>query len=166
MAQSQAFHCPSDSCPFSPPPEFRQSLPSQIQAISPFVDQLMRFIRRFRSEEESEYIEIAAREAITNAIVHGNCGDPEKRVYVTSRCDKDGGVSITIRDEGRGFDSRAVPDPTAPENRLSPHGRGIYVMHALMDEVRFEEGGTVVKMLKKAKASSPNSGNRNKEVEK
>ena len=55
---------------------------------------------------------------------------------------------MMIRDEGAGFDIRAVPDPTAPEHRMSTHGRGIYLMRALMDEVSFEEGGTVVCMRK------------------
>ena len=60
-----------------------------------------------------------------------------------------GEVSITIRDQGLGFDSRMVPDPTAPENSLLPHGRGIYLMKAFMDEVCFEDGGKVVRMRKK-----------------
>jgi len=57
---------------------------------------------------------------------------------------------------GQGFDSRLVPDPTAPENRLSAHGRGIYLMQALMDEVQFEEGGTVVKLHKHSNSTRCN----------
>ena len=65
-----------------------------------------------RPEDGSEVdIEIAVREALTNAVVHGNHEDPNKRVFVTSRCSEDGEVSITVCDEGQGFDSRAVPDP-------------------------------------------------------
>jgi len=60
----------------------------------------------------------------------------------------DGEVSITVRDEGRGFDSNAVPDPTFLENLLFTNGRGIYLMKTLMDEVAFEEGGAVVRMRK------------------
>lgn len=134
--------------------ELRQSLPSVVEAISPFLDQLMRFVKKFRNGDGSEVdIEIALREALTNAIVHGNHEDPEKRVYVETRCSQDGEVSLTIRDQGKGFDYLVLPDPTATWNRLSLHGRGIYLMRALMDEVRFEEGGTVVKMHKE-----PNSG--------
>ena len=139
--------------------ELRQTLTSRVEAISPFVDQLMLFIRKFRDVDGSELnIEVALREALTNAIVHGNHQNPEKRVYVTLRCSEDGEVSITIRDQGQGFDDRAVPDPTAKENMLSPHGRGIYLMQVLMDEVRFEEGGTVVNMRKKPDASSVRKG--------
>jgi hypothetical protein len=104
-----------DSVPFV---ELHQSSPSQVEAISPFLDQLMRFIRRFRTEDGSEVdIEIAVREALTNAIVHGNHENAEKCVYVASRCSQDGEVLVTIRDLGQGFDSRLVPDPTASENR-------------------------------------------------
>ena len=144
----------SDASHFSSFVELRQSLPSMVEAISPFLDQLMRFVKKFRNEDGNEVdIEIALREALTNAIVHGNHEDPEKRVYVGTRCSQDGEVSFTIRDQGKGFDYLVLPDPTAPWNRLSLHGRGIYLMRAFMDEVRFEEGGTVVKMRKE-----PNAG--------
>src|SRR4051812_20296300 len=149
MAQSQGLACQRSASQFSPYLELWQSLPSQVEAISPFLDQLMRFIKRFRKGDRSEVdIEIAVREALTNAVVHGNHKDSKKRVFVTSCCREDGEVSITIRDEGQGFDSRAVPDPTAPENVLSSHGRGIYLMRTLMDEVSFEQNGTVLKMRK------------------
>jgi serine/threonine-protein kinase RsbW len=58
-------------------------------------------------------------------------------------------VSIGVKDEGKGFDINSVPDPTAPQNIGSIHGRGIHVMKAVTDEVRFEEGGTVVHMRKR-----------------
>jgi serine/threonine-protein kinase RsbW len=99
-------------------------------------------------EGESD-VEIALREALANAIVHGNHEDRRKFVHVTCRCEPDE-VSIAVKDEGKGFDVKNVPDPTAPENIGSLHGRGIQLMKALMDEVRFEEGGVVVHMRKSA----------------
>jgi len=66
----------------------------------------------------------------------------------------DGEVSLTVRDEGPGFDFNAVPDPTTPENRIFTHGRGIHLMKSLMDDVSFEEGGRVVNMRKKSMAGS------------
>jgi serine/threonine-protein kinase RsbW len=133
--------------------ELHQSFPSHIQAISPSVDQVLRFMRNCRKADGSESeIETALREAVTNAVVHGNGEDPRKRVYVDCRCRMDGEVSVTVRDEGQGFDTAAVPDPTASANRLLPHGRGIYLMQSLMDEVSFEEGGTVVHMRKEPNA--------------
>ena len=135
--------------------ELRQSLPSKAAAISPVVDQLTRFILKFRSADGTEAdIEMALHEALANAVIHGNRGNSCKRVYVTCRCYTDGEVLITVRDEGRGFDSSAVPDPTFLENLLFTHGRGIYLIKALMDEVSFEEGGAVVMMRKKSNAKS------------
>jgi serine/threonine-protein kinase RsbW len=150
MDQSQALAYQGHGSESGAYVELWQSLRSQIEAISPFLDQLMRCLKRFRDEDGIEVdIEIAVREALTNAVVHGNREDPNKLVFVTSRCSANGEVSITVCDEGQGFDSRAVPDPTAPENVLSSHGRGIYVMQKLMDEVSFEQNGTVLKMRKR-----------------
>src|ERR1700732_4322460 len=135
--------------------ELRQSLPSKVAAISPFTDQLMRFILNFRMADGSEVdIGMALLEALANAVIHGNGDNSGKRVHVTCRCYMDGEVSITVRDEGKGFDSSRVLDPTRLENLLFTHGRGIYLMKTLMDEVSFEEGGAVVMMRKKSNASS------------
>jgi serine/threonine-protein kinase RsbW len=145
-----------ESVPFV---ELRQSLPSRIEAISPFVDQLMRFILNFRNADGSELeIEMAVREALVNAVTHGNHENSYKRVYAECRCCMDGEVSITVRDEGHGFDSSRLPDPTIPENRLFTHGRGIYLMKTLMDEVSFEQNGSVVRMRKKSNVSSTAQG--------
>ena len=133
--------------------ELRQSLPSRISIISPFVDQLMRFIARFRKCDGSELdVEMALREALANAIVHGNQQDPHKAVHVTCRCTTDGEVSLTVEDEGQGFDADSVVDPTTPENRLLMHGRGIYLMTTLLDEIRFERRGAIVYMRKASNA--------------
>lgn len=138
--------------PSRPIPSFevRQSLPSQLSVIPPFVDELMSLVATCRSADGSEIeIDLALREALINAVVHGNHEDPNKSVEVVCRCRADGEVAITIRDEGMGFDVKAVPDPTAPKNQMSTHGRGVYLMRALMDEVSFEDGGTAVHMSKK-----------------
>lgn len=138
--------------------KLRQSFPSHIAAVSPLVDQVMRFIARFRDPDESYAdIELALQEALLNAVIHGNAEDPAKRIYVTTRCSTNGAVSITIRDEGQGFDSHDVPDPTAAENQMSSHGRGVYLIRALMDQVSFEEGGTVVHMYKGPNLPRPQS---------
>jgi serine/threonine-protein kinase RsbW len=135
--------------------ELRQSLASKVGAISRFADQLMRFILNFRSADGSEInIETALHEALANAVIHGNGENSCKRVCVTCRCYLDGEVLITVRDEGRGFDSSAVPDPTFRENLLFTHGRGIYLMKTLMDEVSFEDGGSVVRMRKNSNSDA------------
>lgn len=151
MAHTQSLDHVPQSFHLAPFVELRQSFPSRVQVISQFVDQLMQFILHFRSADGSEIdIETALREALANAVIHGNRKNPSKRVYVECRCYTDGEVSITVRDEGPGFDTSTVPDPTTPESRLFEHGRGIYLMKTLMDEVSFEESGTVVHMEKKS----------------
>ena len=133
--------------------ELRQLLPSQIQALSPCIDQIMDFIAKFRKVDGSDVeIEVALREALANAMVHGNGEDSRKHVRVRCRCTTDGEVLLTVQDEGQGFESDTVPDPIVPENRLRMSGRGIYLMKALMDEVHFEQRGAVVHMRKRFRA--------------
>ena len=135
--------------------ELRQLLPSQIQALSPCVDQIMNFIEKLRKVDGRDVeIEVALREALANAIVHGNHEDSGKHVSVRCRCTTDGEVSITVQDEGQGFESNTVINPTTPENCLRISGRGIYLMKTLMDEVHFEQRGAVVHMRKRFKARS------------
>jgi serine/threonine-protein kinase RsbW len=130
--------------------ELRQSVPSRVDAISPAVEQLMLFITTFRMNDDSETeIDVALSEALANAIVHGNKNDARKSVDVLCRCGSDGELLITVRDDGDGFDPNAVPDPTAMENLLSDHGRGLLLIRTLMDNVHFEEGGTVLQMRKR-----------------
>jgi serine/threonine-protein kinase RsbW len=149
MAHTQSLSLLPRTAHSAPFVELRQSLPSRVAVVSAFVDQLMRFILNFRMADGSEIdVETALREALANAVIHGSGDNSGRRVYVTCRCYMDGEVSITVRDQGRGFDSNAVPDPTFPENLLFTHGRGIYLMKTLMDEVSFEESGAVVRMRK------------------
>jgi serine/threonine-protein kinase RsbW len=130
------------------------SLRSEVSTIAPFVDTLMRLIKKFSwVAEDEEDIEVALYEVLANAVIHGNHEDPERQVRVSCRCGTDE-ISIVVRDEGQGFDVGEVPDPTTPENISSSHGRGIYLMRTLMDEVHFEGGGTVVHMRKVARTPS------------
>lgn len=135
--------------------EFTYSLSSDVEMVSPFIDQLMRKVHTLRPMDGTEVdIEVALREALLNAVGHGNRKNPSKRIYLRVRCRADGEVSMAIRDEGAGFEIDSVPDPIAPEQLMPTHGRGIYLMRALMDEVSFHEGGTVVQMRKRT--SLPN----------
>jgi serine/threonine-protein kinase RsbW len=122
-------------------------IPSETKAISPLVDRLMRLIEGSRCVLGGEpAVELALREAVNNAVVHGNQMDAHKLVQVRCRCELRKGVSIIVKDQGRGFD--AVPDSRAVENLEAEHGRGIYLMNVAMDEVSFERGGTEVHMRK------------------
>src|SRR6266478_5687885 len=95
--------------------DLERSLPSEVAAISPFVDKLMLLMRKCGCVAEGESdVEIALREALANAIIHGNHENPRKHVHVRCRCKPDE-VSIEVKDEGRGFDVNNIADPTAPE---------------------------------------------------
>ena len=145
---------PGSSRQGGPSIQLEFSLRSEFSAIAPFLETLMRLIRKCRwVPGNEEDIEIALCEALANAVIHGNHEDPRKRVYVGCRGGTDE-VSIVVRDEGQGFDIDGVPDPTTPGNIESSHGRGIYLMKNLMDEVRFERGGSVVYMRKSNGKSS------------
>jgi serine/threonine-protein kinase RsbW len=137
--------------------QIEQSMTSEVAAISPFVDKLMVFIKKCQCVAGNEDdVEISLREALANGVVHGNHEDPGKHVYVDCRCVPDEEVSIVIRDEGSGFSSTEIPNPTTAEQLQSTHGRGIYLMKTLMDEVHFERGGTVVRMQQRCvKAHRP-----------
>lgn len=129
---------------------FEYSLPSEIAVLPSFIEKFMQLITNCNCVTGNETnVEIAVREALANAVVHGNHEDPRKHVLVHCRCDPDE-ISILVRDKGQGFDPDRVPDPTASENIQSTHGRGIYLMRAYMDEVRFEDGGRAVHMRKRA----------------
>src|SRR5215831_16686923 len=79
-------------------------------------------------------IELALEEALSNAIKHGNRFDRDKSVHF-SYLIEDNSITITIRDEGVGFDPSLVPDPTSPERLEESSGRGIFLMRTYMDEV-------------------------------
>ena len=102
------------------------------------------------SEETTHWILMALREALANAIKHGNAQDLDKRVHLEMDV-TDHTLTIRIRDEGVGFDPEAVVDPLAPENRFKTSGRGIFYMKTFMDEVRFRQmdGGGMEIVLKK-----------------
>ncbi len=90
----------------------------------------------------------ATREAVANAVRHGNRQDPHRLVRVEYRFDAEG-ATIRVEDAGEGFDPESVPDPTLPENLLRPSGRGIFYMRRFMDRVEFTRapgGGSVVVM--------------------
>lgn len=99
------------------------------------------------SEAATFAIRLAMEEGLVNAIKHGNGYDPAKNVEIVYDVDPRR-VSISIADQGRGFNPNAVPDPTADENLERPCGRGVMLMRAYMDEVAYNENGTRVMMVK------------------
>src|SRR5437763_7789637 len=101
-------------------------------------------------EETASALTIAVIEAGTNAIQHGNVFAADKSVTFVFDVGQ-GEIDVRVDDNGRGFDAARVADPTDPSHLLDPHGRGLYLMRELMDEVAFEtrpDHGTTVRLRK------------------
>jgi len=130
----------------------RLVLPSHIEAVADAAAAVTDFIRNCGVSEELSFgIEMAVRESVTNAMVHGNQEDESKSVEVILNC-HDNELEIEVRDQGEGFDPANVPDPTNAENLLKTSGRGIFLMRTFMDEIEWRnrpEGGTAVRMTKR-----------------
>ncbi len=125
------------------------TIPAQVTAITPLVDGVLKLVQEMECAVGKEFeIETALREALANAITHGCSGDPDKRVQVAVACDESRGMLIVVRDPGEGFDPKRIPSPVMGEQLYASHGRGIYLINQLMDEVRFERGGTEIHMRK------------------
>src|SRR6267378_7262485 len=133
-------------------------IPSEISAISPLVERLMRLIEGSHCITGEEHaVELALREALSNAVVHGNRLDAHKLVHVRVHCSVGKGISLIVSDQGQWFDPRAVPDSVTVEDLEADHGHGIHLMKLAMDEVSFDQGGTEVHMCKRL-ARTPRAG--------
>ena len=88
---------------------------------------------------------IATLEAANNAITHGNQLDEMKQVEIVF-AKNDDNILLSVKDEGRGFDFKTLPDPTSPENIENMSGRGVFLMSKLSDKIEFEDNGSLVKM--------------------
>ena len=124
-------------------------IPSKLNAAQEAENKLLEEVAKHAYSEESIFaIKLAVEEALNNAVKHGNGFDSNKTINLTFRVGPDEAV-VTVTDQGNGFDPEALADPTAEENLHKPTGRGIMLMRAYMDEVRFNERGNQVHMVKK-----------------
>jgi serine/threonine-protein kinase RsbW len=131
------------------PLHFELRIAADVHAISPVVDRIMRLVSDLDYARGKEFeIGLALREALANAILHGAKADPSKRIECSVTGDKTRGIHIVVRDPGEGFDPGRVSSPTAEQNLFSDHGRGIYLINKLMDEVRYERNGAEIHMRK------------------
>jgi len=124
-----------------------------VQTLSDCVTAFMKF-----DENSAHWIGMSIREAVTNAIQHGNKLDLGKKVEVCFKMASDS-LAVSVRDQGCGFQSDEIPNPLEGDNLLKPSGRGIFYMRLFMDEVEFRplsQGGTEVYMVKKLKTTDSN----------
>lgn len=130
-------------------------MPSKIQAISPLVDRLMRLIEGSQCIPGNEFgVELALREALGNAVLHGNQEDPEKKVHIRCRCGPGKGISIIVTDQGKGFDFGKVLANSVTAGPAVARGHGIPLIEAYMDDVHFARGGSEVHMSKHSRSAS------------
>ena len=130
-------------------------MPGTVQSISPTVDRLMRLIERSQCIPGREFdVELALREALGNAAVHGNQEDAGKKVHVRARCGPGKAISIVVTDQGKGFDFEKIAHNGFTSDPTGARGHGIQRMKAHMDDVRFARGGSQVHMRKSSRTFS------------
>jgi serine/threonine-protein kinase RsbW len=126
---------------------FILELPSDLRLIDSAVQYLVARCRDFSysGSRLTLNLRVGVAEALANAMIYGNRRDTSKRVQVEVELSSER-LSVLVRDQGPGFDPRAVPDPTLPENLERTGGRGIFLIRELMDEVDFNECGNCVRL--------------------
>lgn len=116
----------------------------------PLVAEVVELATRTFGEEsgKGEEVGLSLQEALANGVMHGNGGDPAKSVRCWVAL-QNGGMTIVVRDEGPGFDPDAVPNPRQGEALTFDHGRGIYLIRQLMQDVHFTRNGAEIHMSKR-----------------
>jgi len=152
---------PSADSPDQPLPEkdfdpdqltlvLRVTLAADRKAVDPVVQSVMEVVREMEGVDGKEdAIELSLQEALANAVIHGAKEDPNKVVECMVGRDHERGILIVVRDPGTGFNPGAIPGCTVGENVYSNHGRGIFLINQLMDEVEFRKNGTEIHMVKR-----------------
>jgi serine/threonine-protein kinase RsbW len=118
--------------------------------VDPVVQGIMQLVKQMHcAGGKEEAVQLALNEALANAVVHGAKADPSKLVECEVTCDESRGMVIVVRDPGKGFNPASIPSPVNGQNIYSDHGRGIYLINQLMDEVKFLKNGTEIQMIKR-----------------
>lgn len=126
------------------------TLSAEVAAIAPVVDRILGLVQENKCIAGKEFeVSLAVQEALTNAVIHGAKEDPTKLVEVVVCCDRDLGILIVIRDPGTGFDVASIPSPVRGQRVFATHGRGIFLINRLMDEVHYTRGGAEIRMRKR-----------------
>lgn len=141
------------ACDFQPERlllRLKVTLAADKDAIDPVVQNVMRIVRDMQcASGKEDDIELALSEALANAVVHGCQCDATKTVECVVACDEAHGMLLIVRDPGPGFDPASLPSPVVGQNIFSNHGRGIFLINQLMDEVKFLNNGTEIHMRKR-----------------
>lgn len=127
--------------------------PSALSLMHSILDYLMKRVEKVGVVKiENSNLFIALDEAFVNAVKHGNKYDANKIVRIAAEVSAKE-ARFTIEDEGDGFDIESIPDPRNPENLFKSSGRGVLIIHNVMDEVKYNERGNRLEMVKKSELS-------------
>ena len=122
------------------------SIPENINLVEPYVAKVK--LRYSISDDVSFNILIVLTEAVNNGIIHGNCANPDKSVYVRLLPQTNqNSLGFEISDEGCGFDPKKVPDPTSPNYINQPNGRGVFLMRKLSSNIQYANNGRSVQIF-------------------
>lgn len=125
-----------------------QKIKLTLKDIPKFVKDLFNQIEISNIGKETYFdIKLCLEEALINAVKHGNKMDKEKNIFLKIK-KTDSHLDIEVRDQGQGFDYRKIPSPTDKKNLDKTHGRGIFLIKNLMDNVQFFDGGRKIKMIR------------------
>lgn len=125
-------------------------LPSAISLMHIVLEYLMKRVEKVGvCKPEQSNLFVALDEAFVNAVKHGNKFDATKLVRVSADVSASE-ARFTIEDEGEGFDVNSIPDPLDPENLFKTSGRGVLFIYNIMDEVKYNDRGNRLTMVKKA----------------
>jgi len=125
------------------------AMPATSESIAAITGAISEILVRLEIPENKKFeIDLAVQEALANAVRHGCNGDPTKTIRCRLNKDSQGRIVITVSDPGPGFKPEKLADPHHPDNLYGDHGRGVYLIRQLMDEVQFEQGGAQIRMWK------------------
>jgi serine/threonine-protein kinase RsbW len=120
---------------------------SERRAIPAAVDTILAAVRPVGLPSDRIHdLAVALSEALSNAAIHGNGLDPNREVQITVKVVPRRRAQIEVKDDGYGFDHGRLSDPTHPEQLLAPSGRGVFLMRRLVDQVDYEDGGSLVRL--------------------
>lgn len=129
-------------------------LPSAISLMHIVLEYLMKRVEKLGViKPEQSNLFVALDEAFVNAVKHGNKFDAQKLVRITAEVSSKE-ARFTIEDEGEGFDVNSIPDPLDPQNLFKTSGRGVLFIYNIMDEVKYNDRGNRLTMVKKSEAAS------------
>ena len=128
--------------------EKKIEIPTRIEYIKQTSREILGHLERMKIDESIKFdIRLAVEEAVRNAMEHGNRDNPDLKVIIAYRIDAKK-IEVEVEDSGPGFDVSKVPDPRNDANLMKKGGRGVFLIHKLMDRVEYNKKGNKIKITK------------------